>query len=117
MLELTARHADAWNLAWFGLPDERLARVRGELWTRVRARRARPGDPDITVGVTVRYPDRRPMTSPPPNAGADRDADEIAAGLAGACGGRRGHVIAASTVHARRPSRRSPRRSSAFRGR
>jgi FMNH2-dependent dimethyl sulfone monooxygenase len=28
MLELTARHADAWNLAWFGLPDERLARVR-----------------------------------------------------------------------------------------
>ena len=31
MLELTARHADAWNLAWFGLPDERLARVRGEL--------------------------------------------------------------------------------------
>ena len=31
MLELTARHADAWNLAWFGLPDERLARIRGEL--------------------------------------------------------------------------------------
>ena len=31
MLELTARHADAWNLAWFGYPDERLARVRCEL--------------------------------------------------------------------------------------
>ena len=25
MFELTARHADAWNMAWFGLPDERLA--------------------------------------------------------------------------------------------
>jgi hypothetical protein len=32
MLELTARHADAWNLAWFGLPDERLARMRVSSW-------------------------------------------------------------------------------------
>ena len=31
MLELTARHADAWNLAWFGLPDERLAGSAAEL--------------------------------------------------------------------------------------
>ena len=31
MLELTARHADAWNLAWFGMPDERLAGLRREL--------------------------------------------------------------------------------------
>jgi alkanesulfonate monooxygenase SsuD/methylene tetrahydromethanopterin reductase-like flavin-dependent oxidoreductase (luciferase family) len=31
MLELTARHADAWNLAWFGLPDERLAAARADL--------------------------------------------------------------------------------------
>ena len=46
MLELAARHADAWNLAWFGLPDERLARVRGELAGGLRARRARPGDAD-----------------------------------------------------------------------
>ena len=31
MMELTARHADAWNAAWFGMPDERLARLRREL--------------------------------------------------------------------------------------
>ena len=48
MLELTARHADAWNLAWFGLPDERLERIRGELmehahtWAEIRQRSASP---------------------------------------------------------------------------
>ena len=42
MLELTARHADSWNLAWFGLPDERLARIRGEL-AEACTRRPRPG--------------------------------------------------------------------------
>ena len=26
MLRLTARYADAWNTAWFGLPDELLHR-------------------------------------------------------------------------------------------
>ena len=40
MLELTARHADAWNLAWFGLPDERWATARARPRRRVRARRA-----------------------------------------------------------------------------
>jgi alkanesulfonate monooxygenase SsuD/methylene tetrahydromethanopterin reductase-like flavin-dependent oxidoreductase (luciferase family) len=58
MLELTARHADAWNLAWFGLPDERLAQVRGELHEAC-ARVGRPTDEiDVTVGITVRYPGR-----------------------------------------------------------
>ena len=31
MMELAARHADAWNAAWFGMPDERLARLRRDL--------------------------------------------------------------------------------------
>ena len=80
MLELTARHADAWNLAWFGLPDERLARVRGELLEACeRVGRDRRRSPS-RIGITVRYP------------GAPRDAEgrgarparpaEVAAGLA-----------------------------------
>jgi hypothetical protein len=41
MLRLTARYADAWNTAWFGLPDERLrgsetpARVLGDATLRL----------------------------------------------------------------------------------
>ena len=82
MLELTARHADAWNLAWFGLPDERLARVRGEL-AAACARVGRAGLTD-TVGVTVRYPvaDARPdATRDEPSPALSGTADEIAAGL------------------------------------
>ena len=56
MLELTARHADAWNQAWFGLPDERLARVRGELREACERVGRDPATLTITVGVTVRYP-------------------------------------------------------------
>src|SRR5262245_13137957 len=55
MLELTARHADAWNLAWFGYPDERLARVRAELRAACERVGRDPSDIEITVGITVRY--------------------------------------------------------------
>jgi len=54
MLELTARHADAWNLAWFGLPNERLARVRGELADACERVGRDPSTLAITVGVNVR---------------------------------------------------------------
>ena len=84
MLELTARHADAWNLAWFGLPDERLARVRGELAAAcVRVGRD-PSSLTDTVGVTIRYPlaDPRPdATRDEPSPALTGTPDEIAAGL------------------------------------
>ena len=54
MLRLTARFADAWNTAWFGLPDDRL----GQRLADMRAACAEVGrDPDsleITVGLTVK---------------------------------------------------------------
>lgn len=97
MLELTARHADAWNLAWFGLPDERLARVRGEL----AAACARVGrDPTTltdTVGVTVRYPvpDPRPdATRDTPSPALTGSPDEIAAGLRAHAEAGADHLIA-----------------------
>ena len=67
MLELTARHADAWNLAWFGRPDERLARVRGELLDACERVGRDPASLSMTVGVTVRYPDEVAEPAEPPD--------------------------------------------------
>ena len=57
MLELTARHADAWNDAWFGAPDERLDAHRAALGEACRQAGRDPADVAVTVGVTVRYGD------------------------------------------------------------
>ena len=104
MLELTARHADAWNLAWFGLPDQRLAGVRQELLEacdRVGRDRA---SLSITVGVTVRYPAEAPASpaeappSPaaaPPSPALTGTPAEIADGLAAHAAAGADHVIAA----------------------
>jgi alkanesulfonate monooxygenase SsuD/methylene tetrahydromethanopterin reductase-like flavin-dependent oxidoreductase (luciferase family) len=83
MLELTARHADAWNLAWFGLPDERFTTVRGELAAACAAVERDPSTLRITAGITIRYPDqlspgKTPDTSPALD-GADPTA--VPAGL------------------------------------
>lgn len=93
MLELTARHADAWNLAWFGLPNERLARVRGELADACRRVGRDPATLSVTVGVNVRYPDlAAPGDDGPALSG---DADEMAAGLAAHAAAGADHLIAA----------------------
>ncbi len=99
MLELTARHADAWNLAWFGLPDERLARVRGELMDACARVGRDPSTLGITVGVTVRYPDHAVAAEgaeddPPPKALVGTP-EEIAEGLAAYAAEGTDHVIAA----------------------
>ena len=57
MLELTARHADAWNLAWFGHPDDRLTTGRADLLAACAAVGRDPATLEQTVGVEVRYPD------------------------------------------------------------
>jgi alkanesulfonate monooxygenase SsuD/methylene tetrahydromethanopterin reductase-like flavin-dependent oxidoreductase (luciferase family) len=92
MLELVARHADAWNLAWFGLPDERLARVRGELVDACRRVGRDPATLAITVGVNVRYPDLATASDEDPALSGDADA--IAAGLAAHDAAGTDHVIA-----------------------
>ena len=93
MLELTARHADAWNLAWFGLPNERLARLRGELADACQRVGRNPATLAITVGVNVRYPD---LAAPSEDGAAlSGDADEVAAGLAAHAEAGADHVIAA----------------------
>ena len=82
MLELTARHADAWNLAWFGLPDERLAGLRGELADACERVGRDPATLAITVGIVVRYPEAAGAPSEPPTTpGLTGTPAEIAAGL------------------------------------
>jgi probable F420-dependent oxidoreductase len=54
MLHLTAQHADAWNTAWFGPPDDRLDRRLADM----RAACAEVGRDssslEVTVGITVK---------------------------------------------------------------
>ena len=53
MLRLTARYADAWNTAWFGLPDERLSRRLAELHAALAAEGRDPATLRRTVGMEV----------------------------------------------------------------
>ena len=91
MLELTARHADAWNLAWFGMPDERLAGVRSELAAACERVGRDPATLAITVGVTVRYSAPKTAATRPGLAGTP---DEIAAGLRAHAAAGTDHLIA-----------------------
>jgi alkanesulfonate monooxygenase SsuD/methylene tetrahydromethanopterin reductase-like flavin-dependent oxidoreductase (luciferase family) len=56
MLRLTARYADAWNTAWFGLPDDRLHRRLAELNAALEAEGRDPATMRRTVGMEVRDP-------------------------------------------------------------
>ena len=94
MLELVARHADAWNLAWFGLPDERLARVRGEVLEACARVGRDPASLSITVGVSVRYPTDGPPPSEPASAPAlSGTAAQIAEGLAAHAAAGADHLV------------------------
>jgi alkanesulfonate monooxygenase SsuD/methylene tetrahydromethanopterin reductase-like flavin-dependent oxidoreductase (luciferase family) len=83
MLELTARHADAWNLAWFGEPSERFETIRADLAAACATVERDPSTLDITAGVTVRFTDRLDPTLPPDKAPAidGSQPGAIAAGL------------------------------------
>jgi alkanesulfonate monooxygenase SsuD/methylene tetrahydromethanopterin reductase-like flavin-dependent oxidoreductase (luciferase family) len=86
MLELVARHADAWNAAWYGPPDE--ATELDERVARLRLACDSVGrDPStliLTAGVFVSFPhlltaDREP----PPATAMQGTAAEVGAMLAG----------------------------------
>jgi probable F420-dependent oxidoreductase len=53
MLRLAAEHADAWNTAWFGIPDERLAQRLRALRTVCAEAGRDPATLEVTVGITV----------------------------------------------------------------
>ena len=100
MLELTARHADAWNLAWFGAPDERWAGARRDLDAACVAVGRDPSSLERTVGLNVRYPDLLPARAATADDGSVQEPAlvgdaEVAAGLAAYADEGTGHVIAA----------------------
>ena len=96
MLDLTAKHADAWNLAWFGEPDERLATVRADLAAACAAVGRDPATLDITVGINVRYPDLATPERPVGTEGKalEGSTEAVAAGLAAHAALGTGHIIA-----------------------
>jgi alkanesulfonate monooxygenase SsuD/methylene tetrahydromethanopterin reductase-like flavin-dependent oxidoreductase (luciferase family) len=68
MLALTARHADLWNTAWYGLPDVRLATQLAAFDAALDAS-GRPRKAVMqTVGIDVRDPDQAPVPEPNPRA-------------------------------------------------
>ena len=79
MLDLTARHADAWNTAWFGEPDERLA-TRMAAFDKALATAGRTREQcAVTIGINIRDDDQPPP--PEPDAKAFGGSVEELAGL------------------------------------
>jgi alkanesulfonate monooxygenase SsuD/methylene tetrahydromethanopterin reductase-like flavin-dependent oxidoreductase (luciferase family) len=74
MLRLTARHADAWQTAWFGLPDQRYAERHDHLLAACDAEGRDPATLELTVGVDVSDAEDGPHLA--------LDAQAIADGLA-----------------------------------
>jgi probable F420-dependent oxidoreductase len=74
MLRLTARHADAWNAAWFGRPDERFATRLTELHAACDAEGRDPATLEVTAGVIVDGPGDIPASAPFRPLPADVDA-------------------------------------------
>jgi alkanesulfonate monooxygenase SsuD/methylene tetrahydromethanopterin reductase-like flavin-dependent oxidoreductase (luciferase family) len=90
MLDLTARHADQWNTAWFGAPDEGLAEARAALGGACARVGRAAGEIAITVGVNVRYAGAPPSEEP----ALEGTPSEIAAGLRAHAAAGVDHVIA-----------------------
>lgn len=57
MLRLTARYADAWNTAWFGLPDQRLRQRLANMYAALHAEGREPATLRRTVGMEVHDPE------------------------------------------------------------
>lgn len=80
MLELTARWADAWNTAWYGLPSDRLHGSLAAIGAAVEAA-GRPAESVVrTVGIEVVDPDQPQTEDPNPRAIAG-DVAELADAL------------------------------------
>ena len=82
MLQLVARHADQWNAAWYGHPDQadELRERLGNLRTALDAAGRDPASLEITVGIFVAFEGADADT---PDRALRGTVEEIADGLAG----------------------------------
>ena len=79
MLRLTARYADSWQTAWYGLPDERYAERREGFGTACAAEDRDPATIEVTAGLQIGWP---LAVLPPGWRPIDLDPNAIADGLA-----------------------------------
>ncbi len=68
MLRLTARHADAWNTAWYGAPSDALRAKLAEMDGALAAEGRDPADLRRTVGMSVVDPERPGVDGVDPDA-------------------------------------------------
>jgi probable F420-dependent oxidoreductase len=80
VLRLVARHADAWNTAWFGFPDERYAQRHTDLVAACAAEGRDPATLEVTVGLTIDSQTGAPGRPAAPDA-LPADADTVARAL------------------------------------
>jgi probable F420-dependent oxidoreductase len=80
VMRLTARHADAWNAAWFGFPDERFEQRRAGLRAACDAEGRDPATVEVTVGLTIDT-EAAPVGRPGAPAALPADVDTVARAL------------------------------------
>jgi probable F420-dependent oxidoreductase len=68
VLQITVKHADAWNTAWFGAPDDRLHERLDAIATALNAHGRHPKTLRRTVGVWIEDPDVVPVERSDPDA-------------------------------------------------
>ena len=93
MLELVARHANQWNAAWYGRPDEahELRERLANLHLALSAAGRDPATLEITVGIFVAF---KGATADTPATAIRGSLDEVADALAGYQGLGASHLIA-----------------------
>jgi probable F420-dependent oxidoreductase len=98
MLRMVARHADAWNAAWYGRLDEadELRERLGRLETALAEEGRDPGTLQITLGVNVVFPDLAGDEERPRRA-ITGSVEEVADGLRGYEAVNASHLIVSLT--------------------
>jgi len=98
MLRLVARHADAWNAAWYGTLDEAdELRERLERLTHALAEEGRdPSTLEITLGLNVAFPELGTADEPPARVIAG-SVEQVADGLRGYEAVNASHLIVSLT--------------------
>jgi len=81
MLRLAAELADAWNTAWFGMPDERLGRRIADFRAACADAGRDPATVEVTVGVTVKAEAGEEWGHPGAPAALLAEPDVVADGL------------------------------------
>jgi len=81
MLRLVARHADAWNAAWFGAAEQMDARI-SRLREALDAEGRDPDSLELTAGVIVEFPHLAGEGAERPPRAISGDVEAVARGLA-----------------------------------